>query len=129
MRHGSLAFAMLLSLPLLAACDDATAPGGLHISAAMEQIAIANTDDETVYTFVMDDSHLPFVDWMPCVREECGRILAGDTRMLTYDQLQTGPGQRVRVYFWRAEVGPADEPIPGPVSVRIIRLPTGQLLR
>jgi hypothetical protein len=129
MRHRTLVSGALVSLSFFISCKDATAPGGLRISTAMEAIAIENTNDESIYTFVMDESHMALVDWVPCVQDDCGRILAGETRTLTYDQLQTGPGQRVRIYYWKAVLGPADEATPGPVGMRIIRLPTGQLLR
>ena len=63
------------------------------------------------------------VDWVPCVSESCGRILPGATRTLTYEQLESGPGRLVRVYYWRElpSVGPL--PRPGPVSSREFRLP------
>jgi hypothetical protein len=121
--------AAALLLPFVASCDSSTAPDGLNISAVMEQLEIENTTDEAVYTFVMEERDMPLVDWMPCIADDCGRIPPGDTRTLTYEALGTEPGQRVRIYYWRVVFGPADEPSPGPVSMRTIRLPIAALAK
>lgn len=112
----------LLLLPAVA-CDDPTAPDGVGIRVANERIDVVNTGDEPVYTFVVDENLLALVDWLPCVTEQCGRILPGETRRLTYEELGAAPGHTVRLYYWRAVYDGGFAPVPGPVTQREIRLP------
>lgn len=113
----------LLLILSLVACNEPTAPDGVGIRVANERIEIVNTGDAPVYTFAMDQDRLALVDWLPCVTEQCGRILPGDTRRLTYEEIGSAPGRTVRLYYWRAVYNGGFAPVPGPITQREIRLP------
>lgn len=123
MRRRSLLLALPSLLLTSLSCDEPTAPDGLRITFSDQRIHIRNTDDEPVYTFVLDVERLALVDWIPCVSASCGRILPGATRTLSYAQMESAPGRLVRIYHWRElpSVGPL--PMPGPVSSHEVRLP------
>jgi hypothetical protein len=119
MRH-LLRVSLLLSL---VACNEPTAPDGVGVRVANQRIEIVNTSDEPVYTMAMDEDLLALADWIACVTEQCGRILPGETRRLTYEEVGSAPGRTVRLYYWRAVYDGGFAPVPGPITQREIRLP------
>lgn len=124
MRHTT--HGLLLASCLLSAlsCGDPTGPThGVWVAATRETVLIRNENDFLpLYSFVIDEDHAPLVDWAPCARPDCGQVLPNETRKVRAEEIGSGPGKFVLVYWWYYGPGPADEITLSPIGMKRVRL-------
>jgi hypothetical protein len=123
MKRPLLATVLLLG----AACNPLAGPAALSplgIDTKDAALHLENRSDEPVYYFVYERQGAALINWEPCVSQSCPSLAARAKATLTYSTIGGyAPGKtEAIVWWWRAEPGPADAPVPGRVTAIVVHL-------
>ena len=120
---------LLLATVLLlgAACSPATGPaasGPLGIVTRDAALQLTNRSDDPVFYFVYERQGAALINWAPCVSQSCPSVAPRAETTVQYSTIGGyAPGKtEVIVWWWRAEPGPANAPVPGPVTAIVVHL-------
>ena len=121
-----------LLLPVLlvlcsAACTSPASPGTsgpLRVIAQNSALVVENQSADPVFFLVYERQAAAVINWAPCVTQACPSIGPGARTILPYAAIGGyAPGKtEAIVWWWRAVPGPADAPVPGPVTGFVIAL-------
>ena len=123
MRRLLLATVLLLG----AACNPPTGPvasGPLGIVTRNAALQLKNRSDDAVFYFVYERQGAALINWAPCVSQSCPSVAPRVETTVQYSTIGGyAPGKtEAIVWWWRAEPGPADAPVPGPVTAIVVHL-------
>ena len=120
---------LLLATVLLfgAACNALVGPapsGPLGIVTKDATLQLKNRSDDPVFYFVYERQGAALIDWAPCVSQSCPSVAPRAETTMQYSNIGGyAPGKtEAIVWWWRAEPGPADAPVPGPVTAIVVHL-------
>jgi len=108
-----------------AACGSPASPaasGSLRIVAEDSALQLENLSDEPVFYFVYERQAAALINWAPCVSQPCPSLAPQAHSSLKYSAIGGyAPGKtEAIVWWWGAVPGPADAPVPGPVSAAVV---------
>ena len=118
---------LVTALVLGAACSAPAGPGAsgsLSIVAKDSTLQLDNASNKPVFYFVYERQGAALINWAPCVNQSCPSVSPHGQSTLPYGAIGGyAPGKtEAIVWWWRAVAGPADAPVPGPVSAIVVPL-------
>lgn len=119
---------LLVTLLLVgAACSSPAGPpasGSLRIVAQDSALQLENLSNEPVFYFAYERQAAALINWAPCVSQSCPSLAPQARNSLKYSAIGGyAPGKtEAIVWWWSAVPGPADAPVPGPVSATVVHL-------
>lgn len=123
MKRPLLAIVLLLA----AACNHPAGPpasGPLRVVTVDAGLQLQNLSHDQVFYFVYERQGAALIDWAPCVSSSCPSLAPRAQTTMAYSAIGGyAPGKtEAIVWWWRAEPGPADAPVPGPVTAIVAPL-------
>ncbi|SRR6266508_3671790 len=110
-----------------AACKSLAGPptlSPLSIVARDSAVQLENVSNEPVFYFVYDRQAAALINWAPCVSQSCPSLTPHARTSVPYATIGGyAPGKtEAIVWWWRSVPGPADAPVPGPVTAIVVQL-------
>jgi hypothetical protein len=110
-----------------AACSPPAGPaasGPLRVVTVDATLQLENLSDDPVFYFMYERQGAALINWAPCVDYSCASLAPRAQATLKYSAIGGyAPGKtEAIVWWWRAEPGPADAPVPGPVTAIVVHL-------
>lgn len=119
-------FPLVLAFPLLLGvnCDAITGTDSTErFYYEAGRVVLENRGVEGFFTIAYSDRLAPLIDWYPCIQApECGYVAPGSARRYTLEDLHSGVGDVIWIYYWRAVLGPGGQMQAGPVTLRKVRI-------